>query len=45
MGKGFAQAQFCAMMAVLFKSYNVELAIEKSPAAGGSTGQEAWQPL
>lgn len=45
MGKRFAQTQFCAVMAVLFKSYSVELVIDQSQAAGVSIGNEFRQSL
>ena len=45
MGKRFAQAQFCAVIAALFKDYSVELAIDDSQAAGGPLGKEARQSL
>ena len=34
MGKHFAQAQFCAVMATMLKKYSVELAVDDSQAAG-----------
>ena len=45
MGKRFAQAQFCAVIAALFKDYSVELAIDESQAAGGAPGKESLQAL
>ena len=45
MGKRLAQAQFFAVIAVLFKDYSVELAIDDSQASGGSLGKEARQSL
>lgn len=45
MGKRFAQAQFCAVMATIFKDYSVELAIDESKAAEGSTDKEVRQSL
>lgn len=45
MGKRFAQAQVCAVIAVLFKDYSIGLAIDDSQASGGSLGKEARQSL
>lgn len=45
MGKRFAQAQFCAVMAALFKDYSVELAIDGGQAAGGAPGNGVRQSL
>lgn len=45
MGKRFAQAQFCAVMAAIFKDYSVELAIDDSQGAGGSLGKGVRRSL
>lgn len=45
MGKRFAQAQFCAVMAAIFKDYSVELAINDSQPAGRSPGRGLRQSL
>ena len=45
MGKRFAQAQFCAVIAALFKDYSVELAIDDSEAAKESSGRGLRQSL
>jgi len=43
MGKRFAQAQFCAMMATIFKDHSVELAVDESQAAGKAASQSLWE--
>ncbi len=45
MGKRFAQAQFCAVIAALFKDYSVELAIDDSRAAKESSSRGVRQSL
>ena len=41
-GKRFAQAQFCAVLATIFKDYSVKLVVDES-RSGHRGGQEAWE--
>ena len=42
-GKRFAQAQFCAVMATIFKDYSVELAVDDSQAAEKRVSKSLWE--
>ncbi len=42
-GKRFAQAQFCAVMATIFKDYSVELAVDNSQAAEKGVSESPWE--
>ncbi|KAL9100072.1 MAG: hypothetical protein Q9163_004513 [Psora crenata] len=44
MGKRFAQAQFCAVLATIFKEYSVELAVDDKQAADGRrVSKSLWE--
>ena len=43
MGKRFAQAQFCAVMASIFKNYSVELVIDDSQALADGSKRTLWE--
>ena len=43
MGKRFAQAQFCAVMAAIFKNYSVELFVNDSQSTEKGPRQSLWE--
>ncbi len=42
MGKAFAQAQFCAVMAAIFKEYSVELVIDDDDRSTDGKGAQTF---
>lgn len=43
MGKHFAQAQFCAVVAAIFKDYGIELRVDDSTTAGEGATRSSWE--